>query len=307
MDSGTENNLHGVWGRSATDIFAVGGWCDEFTSQCGGTTILHYDGSDWSSMNTSATIALNDIWSSSGNEVFAVGHDCDIREPELVEECWSDILSHDGNEWVQMESGLPGVISGIWGSSSTDVFAVGGRYDFLTDTKSSIIMHFDGNMWSANNSGIDKILVDVWGSSSTDVLAVGFAGVTAHYNGNSWQELEDPCENISCDVLSGIWGSSATDVFLVGSEGTILHYDGIDWTVMSRDLLQWFKGVWGTSAEDVFAVGQNGNIVHYDGIEWSDVGTDEIVTYNDVWGSSSTDVFVVGDDGKILKLFCNSE
>ena len=39
------NELYGVWGSSASDVFAVGD----------GGTILHYDGSAWSAMSSGTT------------------------------------------------------------------------------------------------------------------------------------------------------------------------------------------------------------------------------------------------------------
>src|SRR5208283_2419895 len=45
----------------------------------------------------------------------------------------------------------------VWGSSATDVFAVG-----LGGT----IMHYNGSTWSAMNSGSTNDLVGVWGSSA---------------------------------------------------------------------------------------------------------------------------------------------
>ncbi|MBF0497110.1 MAG: hypothetical protein HQK58_11145, partial [Deltaproteobacteria bacterium] len=63
-------------------------------------------------------------------------------------------------------------LSGIWGSSGTDIFAVG---------TSGTIMHYDGNLWTAMTSNTTKTLLSVWGSSSTDVFAVGEDGVIMHY------------------------------------------------------------------------------------------------------------------------------
>ena len=56
------------------------------------------------------------------------------------------------------------LLFGIWGSSATDVFAVGRR---------GTILHYNGSNWSPMTSGTTTDLVDVWGSSSNDVFAVG--------------------------------------------------------------------------------------------------------------------------------------
>jgi PKD repeat protein len=60
-----------------------------------------------------------------------------------------------------------------WGSSGSDVFAVG-----LFGT----ILHYDGATWSAMSSGTAKYLLGVWGSSGSDVFAVGWEGTILHYS-----------------------------------------------------------------------------------------------------------------------------
>ena len=109
----------------------------------------------------------------------------------------------------------PPGFGGVWGSSATDVWAVGG----------TILIHYDGNTWSAQASGTAAQLFGVWGSSATDVFAVGGGGTILHYDGNTWSAQASG----TTGTLFGVWGSSATDVFAVGGDSTILHYDGTNW------------------------------------------------------------------------------
>ena len=155
------NYLEGVWGSSGTDVFAVG-WAG---------TILHYDGTTWSSTKSGTTAKLVGIWGSSATDVFAVGYDYDNNNSGII-------LHYDGNSWSAMESGLTENLKGVWGSSATDVFAVG-----YGNNNSGIIFHYDGNAWSAMDSGLTENLKGIWGSSATDVFAVGSFGVILHYNG----------------------------------------------------------------------------------------------------------------------------
>jgi hypothetical protein len=57
---------------------------------------------------------------------------------------------------------------GIWGTSSTDVFAVGAN---------GAVLHYDGNTWDSMPTGVKYGLTGVWGSSGTDVFAVGTYGM----------------------------------------------------------------------------------------------------------------------------------
>jgi hypothetical protein len=81
MTSGTSNWLFGVWGSSGSNVFAVGD----------SGTILHYDGSSWSSMTSGTSNDLEGVWGSSGSNVFATGeggtilhHSADIFLPLVL-------------------------------------------------------------------------------------------------------------------------------------------------------------------------------------------------------------------------------
>jgi len=54
--------LIGVWGSSGSDVFAVGD----------GGTILHYNGSAWSTMNGGTAPSLSAAWGNSGSDGSAV-------------------------------------------------------------------------------------------------------------------------------------------------------------------------------------------------------------------------------------------
>ena len=67
--------------------------------------------------------------------------------------------------WSPMISGTTRQLRGVWGTSPTDVYAVGSR---------GTILHYDGTDWSAMVSPVDlESLNDVWGTSSDDIYAVG--------------------------------------------------------------------------------------------------------------------------------------
>jgi len=258
------NHLHGIWGSSSTDVFAVGS----------SGTILHYDGTSWTSMSNATTERLWSVWGSSSTDVLAVGDS-------------GTILHYDGTSWSSMSSGTTTSLLGVWGSSSTDVFAVG---------SSGTILHYNGTSWIPMSSGTTSTLHDVWGVSSSDVFAVGASGTILHYNGASWNSMSSG----TTSTLHGVWGTSSSDVFVVGSEITILRYDGASWSSMSRGTFFWLYRVWGSSPTDVFTVGQSGTIRHYDGSVWSPMDSGILPGVWDVWGSSSSDVFGVGNLGVII-------
>jgi len=213
--------------------------------------------------------------------------------------------------WTEMTSNTSKDFDGVWGSSGSDVFAVG---------EDGVIVHYDGNPegeWenmpifpSRPNSlpgNYKWRFSDIWGSSATNVLAVGYGlgGTIYHFDGDSWKEITTPFQPTGRgESLDSIWGSSANDVFVVGSPG-IIHYDGVTWSKMSNNLSSgYFNGVWGSSATDVFAVGSKygggGTIFHYDGSKWKEQKT-TTKSLRGIWGTASDNVFAVGESGTILR------
>jgi len=175
-------------------------------------------------------------------------------------------------------------LSGIWGNSGSDVFAVG-----------NVIIHYDGRTWSTQASGTnaDLRLNDVWGSSSADVFAVGMAGIILHYDGVEWT----PQASGTSKNLSAVWGSSSRDVFVTG-DGLILHYDGVAWSTLLAAPETEFVALWGDSPSMIFALGRGpyptpGNRAYrYGGAAWEPMER-EVWGFS-LWGSSPVDVYAVG-------------
>jgi len=189
--------------------------------------------------------------------------------------------------WSSMTSVTSEYLLYLWGSSGSDVFAVG---------VNGTIVHYDGSNWSAMSSGTTEALFNVWGSSASDVYAVGSSATMLHYNGSSWSSIKSATSN----YLEGVWGSSASDVYVVGWHGTILHYNGTSWSTMNSGTTNSLYGIWGNSGSDIFAVGEKGTIIHYNGTNWSTMNSGITQSLFDIWGSSGTDVFAVGWSGDIL-------
>jgi len=91
----------------------------------------------------------------------------------------SVILRYNGSSWSAMTNGTTLGLAGVWGSSASDVFAVGGD----VSPAACVILHYDGSTWSAMTNGVPRlpVLAGVWGTSATDVFAVGSGGTILHY------------------------------------------------------------------------------------------------------------------------------
>ncbi|MCP4716429.1 MAG: WD40 repeat domain-containing protein, partial [Deltaproteobacteria bacterium] len=82
------------------------------------------------------------------------------------------ILKSDGGVWKPMASGSTSDLFSVWGSSATDLFAVGAD---------GTILHGDGSVWVPMESGTTADLRGIYGSSKTDIVIVG-DGVILKYS-----------------------------------------------------------------------------------------------------------------------------
>lgn len=217
-------------------------------------------------------------------------------------------------QWTAVTSGTKADLIDVWGTSGSDVFAIG---ELDTPRRSSaVIIHFDGSAWTGQLDQTNLALQGVWGSSSADVYAVGFdpfqpVARVLHFDGTRWSEIPGfaSIDGSESFTLASVWGSSATDVWAVGGANggfdlsLIFHYDGSSWQRMpvTGDVLPSLSDVRGVSATDVWAVGRDvtvdpsdGVVLHYDGATWKPVLQHEGLVPNAVWAGSATSVFVAG-------------
>lgn len=265
MTSNSTSILQGVWGSSASDVYAVGS----------GGTILHYNGSAWSTVTSPVSAWLYDVWGLSANSVFVVGSS-------------ASILYYNGSNWSTMSNPLSPSeqLFGVWGTALNNVFAVGGN---------GSIVHYNGSAWSTVVSGTTEYLYGIGGVNASNIFALGNNGTLLRYNGTTWLSVS----GVTSNRLYHAWGLSASDVYVCGYR-ELQHYDGTSWSpeISTIDDL---RGIWGSAADDVFVVGISGRIKHFDGTTWRNMtsGTTEHL-YGGVWGTSRSNVFAVGDRGTIL-------
>ncbi len=197
--------------------------------------------------------------------------------------------------WYQaFDASGVGVLSAVWGSSSTDIFAVGGT------PAQAEIYHFDGSAWRAMDVPPVPLLIWVFGFAPDDVIAVGVAGGVVRYDGVSWKSLDSGVT----EDLWGVWGSAANDIWIVGGttgrgDPELIHFDGASFTPVAvpandRAASSLFK-VYGIGSK-VFAVGENGLIIGLENGVWSqspagEAADDDFVS---LWGSSEDHIIAVG-------------
>jgi hypothetical protein len=139
--------LIGIWGSSAHDVWAVGGY-----------VLIHWDGTAWTSFSAGTPQPLlYGVWGASPTDVYASG--------------FGEVRHWDGHAWTRVYTG-GGTWRRIWGSSGSDVWTV---------SELGAMAHWNGMGWTGVWSGSDDTLFDVYGWASNDVLAVGLFGGMLRY------------------------------------------------------------------------------------------------------------------------------
>ena len=110
-------------------------------------------------------------------------------------------------------------INDVWGTSSSDVFAVG----HLPGTT----LHYNGRTWNPMTSSTQDTIESAWGDFAIRCFRLGGdssgGSIILHYNGKTWSTMTD---NVPTNLFLKVWGTSSANVFAVDSQGTIVHYCG---------------------------------------------------------------------------------
>ncbi len=316
-DTSTDEPLFDVWGTSMTNCYAIGK----------NGALVHFSGSQWSSLNSGSVSDLRDI-SVEGASGIAVGANGTIlrqagsqwiEEPiaagyELTAVWQQDglqvavgryapdgfnwrqaVLLNDGSGWADVGPvGQAHRLFDVWGSFSTDVYAVGWAGE---------ILHFDGVSWGIASPGVGDaaFLNSISGTADGNAIAVGrtddLRGLVSRYDGSTWSstKLKD------VEELYAVWVEDQSNAFAVGAFGAVRHFDGQFWRKMKSPTRAPLFCVWGTSSRDVYAGGVDGTLIHYDGSTWRELLPATKRSINSISGRSESEIYFAGDNGSILR------
>ena len=251
-----DTNLMDTWGSSANDIYAVG-----FKG-----TILHFDGSSWTQMQSGTEANLEGVWGyvikdDTGavlrTDVFAAGSDGTILR--YNGQTWGPTLViNDPDSQNPDPQPVTGNFHAIWGipaasgqpDAQPDVVAVGGdglivRWDpvarlFLEMRLAETFVDSQGNTRTSYVRFSPERLGGVFGTGSlADPLfvAVGNNGSILEMQAGTWtrnQNFTPPGAFIT--HLNGVWGRGAWEIFATGIEGTVVLRDnGGTWHVLKKE------------------------------------------------------------------------
>lgn len=189
--------------------------------------------------------------------------------------------------WEKVASPTTVQLDAIWGTSSSDVWAVG---------HDGVALHYDGAGWTQVDSGTTEVIHAVWGVAPDAYWAGEGDGNLLKWDGASW--TPDPwfAANDTYDIRS-ISGTSAADVW-VSTGHELFHWNGAEWSAVSFPDSEIIDNVFATGPNEVWATGNSRNLLRKRGsdawevFEVPDVGG--VFIWNDIKGCSPTDLWAVG-------------
>lgn len=197
-DPGTTEDLWGIWGRSPSDLWIVGG-----SIGAGEPVLIHYDGDTFSDVgvdpeeNPAGARALFKVWGI-GSKTFAVGQN-------------GLILELSGEAWVSVPAGVEADedFVSLWGTSESNIVVVGGR-------SNSQIARYDGSEFETVSQA------DLGGTSAVFMADESFAyvGGSPGYVGQFSRRDAIVTVDVETDWdIHGLWGDENGTVYAVGGIG----------------------------------------------------------------------------------------
>ncbi|HMR77160.1 MAG TPA: hypothetical protein PKD61_18710, partial [Polyangiaceae bacterium] len=229
-ESGVDLDLMSVSGTSPSDLWVVGAQ----------GTVLRFDGKGWRLLRTSFTEKLNGVWASEkravvvgpGGLVAVCERTCVTKKSGTETELkgvWGQgdqvfavgrhgvVVRGVGDVWSSDTLPETPYLRAVWGSSPTNVFAVG--------TPADPIYRFDGKAWSSVPGPTHNTLRAIGGTGEKSVWATGEFGVVAQSDGAAWTSPG----RLPSDELGALWQAENGDVTVAGPGGMTFRQESGRW------------------------------------------------------------------------------
>jgi hypothetical protein len=267
-----------AWSDSPDNVWIVGGR----EGSGGSPAVWHFDGNAWTKHDTGQ---LNvDIWNvfGFGDTVFFGGSN-------------GTILRYKDGNFVKLTTPTTDITFGLWGTSETDVWAVGGQF-----SGKAFVWRYQGGTEFTAVPGVPTELDTggaVWkvtGRSATDVWMSASRGLVLHWDGSA---LSSERIGGTGESLFSI-GCSSTRCVAAGSNitnGVIYENAGSGWVsaAPTPDGPIW-RGVTPVG-EHQYVVGQLGAVLRRDAAGWvSDTPGLTEETLHAAWADADGNLFAVG-------------
>lgn len=289
-----------MWVADANNIWSVGGSVANAGAAASGM-ILKYNGTSWGLQPSGTTASLGAIWGTDVNNIWSGGNPVSNNVT---------ILKYNGTTWSS-QSPSPAINAAIydmWGSSATDIWAVGSSILHTTD---------GGASWSTVSSPTTMSLTSISGVDANNIWASGntnspsISSVILKYDGTSWTQQY----TVSSIYINGIYAADANRIWAAGTFGSIYYSSngGTNWAPQSSGTGAAFYGIHGKDRYNIWAFGTK--VIKWNGSAWSAAQSTAPITTTGFFNMthydspvplnpngilSTTNLFLMGQNGTIM-------
>ncbi|MCR4418539.1 MAG: glucosyl transferase [Ignavibacteria bacterium] len=282
--------LHDVAIIDENDIWAVGEIRIADTSINGYTTYnaVHWDGSNWElkKIGRVGGWACHTVFAFSANDIWFEGN---------IHWDGSKYKVHM-NGWPLMPNGDGWQVNKMWGSSSSDLYAVG-----YNDN----IAHWDGNRWTKIESGVDVNFIDIHGQTSDGKIFICGYNTVNEYKA-TLLEIKDKNVRVKWyktnvmtydppygGTIHNIF-TSGDYLFTVGSKG--FFRENVRLGTYPKKVLDyapdWVYAMRGNDVNDVFTFSDQNEIYHYNGYNLRKIYGNHLILHAFYGGNVKGDIVV---------------
>jgi hypothetical protein len=194
--------------------------------------------------------------------------------------------------WITQSSGTANNLTGVWGFSPTNIYAVGA---------SGTILNWNGSSWSAQTSGTAANFLGVQGPDSGHVYAwADDSTLHVSHDGSTWTSLGTPFSF----TPHGLFATTSSDMWITfnGSRFRYSSNDGVSFGLDQGNFGDGTTSLFGLSPTDMFVTQGSSQIRRWtggahDGTAWTLLSPNNILGGMDIfamWGTSDSDMFIVG-------------
>ncbi len=218
-----------------------------------GGAVVHYDGVEWTRMDTGTTKNLYGIWGyedAGGLTLYAVGES-------------GKMVRFQAGKWSTVVTGIYSHLYAVHGLGGANIVAVGAD---------GTVLRWNGLKWKAETwdeaaTWKTTSFRAVWAHSASKLWVGGDDGVIIMNDGGTWALQPTPSPN----QVRGLWGLSDQNVW-AATNGALFRFQ-TQWATetLSDNASVSFRAVVGLTGVNgtVFAAGDGGKLYKFDGLSWS--------------------------------------
>ena len=199
------SQINKIWGTSSSDLYVVGN----------GGLIAHYNGTNWTKIESGTTIKLIDIWGSpDGKSVWICGFD-EVKGSVLLKNStngFETVVTYNASN-PHGHNQISYAFQSVWAYEPDTVYvaSVGRVYRTPLDYSS----YAPEMIWYdyKNQSGYPNEIKVIRGVTPKDLFIAGYQNEILHYNGNSWHTYEELLTD------SGYWYALSINKTIIAAGG----------------------------------------------------------------------------------------